>query len=103
MTISGGGAAERALRWDLWRRWALTSLIGIVVASALYRALPRGLAYPQADENIWLQQPWRLAVLNCVFYTPISLAQWLVLRRYVRQAWWWPIVTLGSVVVVYPA
>jgi hypothetical protein len=102
MTITGQAASARPLRWDLWWRWALISLIGIIVGSMLEQALPDALRYPRDDENIWLAQPWRVAVLTCVYYTPISLAQWLVLRRYVRRAWWWLLITLGSVAVVYP-
>lgn len=102
MTISECAAHQRQLRWNIWWHWALISLLGVIVAVSLERALPDALRYPLADENIWLEQPWRVAALTFVYYTPISLAQWLVLRRSVRRAWWWLIVTLGGVVVVYP-
>jgi hypothetical protein len=95
MTISGQSAHKRLLHWDIWWRWALASLVGITVATMLYWALPDSLVNPLDDEDIWLIQPWRVAVLTCVFYTPISLAQWLVLRRYVPRAWWWLVVTWG--------
>lgn len=92
-----------ALRWDIWWRWVMISVLGIIVANVLYRTLPNPLLNPSADETIWLKQPWRVVVLSAMFYTPISLAQWFVLRRYVSHAWWWLTITLGSVVVIYPA
>jgi len=90
------------LRWDILWRWALASFIGLAVASIVFHILPHNFRYPLEDENIWLEQPWRIAVLNFVLYTPISLAQWIILRLFVRRAWWWLFVTLGSVVIVYP-
>src|SRR5262245_33773650 len=103
MTIRRQGIHTQWLRWDIWGRWALASLIGITVANILYRALPNALLYPLDDEDIWLIQPWRVAALTCVYYTPISLAQWFALRRYVPHAWWWLLVTLGGAVVLYPS
>ena len=102
MVTSGPVALSRSLRWEIWWRWTLFSLIGITVANVIYDMLPHALRYPQADENIWLEESWRVAALTCAYYTPVSLAQWLVLRRYVHQSWWWLLITLGSVVIVYP-
>ena len=102
MMNSGQTLPSQRLRWDIWWRWALISFLGIIVGSMLYNLLPDALANPQADEDIWLEQPWRVAVLACIYYTPIALAQWLVLWRYVPRAWWWLIITVGSVVVIYP-
>jgi hypothetical protein len=103
MAIKTHFVSERPFQWSLLWRWTLISLIGSIVGTTLYHQLPDALVNPQADENIWLEQPWRLAVINAVYYTPIILAQWLLLWRYVRQAWRWPTIILGSVVVVYPA
>jgi hypothetical protein len=40
--------------------------------------------------------------MNAVYYTPIIVTQSLVLWKYVRRAWWWPTIILGSVIVIYP-
>jgi hypothetical protein len=37
-----------------------------------------------------------------MYYGPITVAQWMIIRRYVRHAIWWIGVTLGSVAIVYP-
>lgn len=102
MRVRRQRANARVFRWDIWWRWALASLIGIIVAHGVYQALPRVLHFPLDDEDIWLIQSWRVAVLTCVYYTPLSLAQWLVLRRSAARSWWWIIITLGSVVILYP-
>jgi hypothetical protein len=103
VTIRTPIAFNRPLRWGFYSRWLVAALIGISIGLALENALPHEVRYPQEDENIWLEQPWRLIPLTCAYYIPLSLAQWLVLRRYVRHAWWWLLITLGSVIVGYPA
>jgi hypothetical protein len=102
MTTNIHVASSPQLRWDFWWRWMLMSLIGITIGTILYYLLPDALTHPQADENIWLEQPWRLAVMNAVYAVPIVLAQFLVLWNYVWLAWWWPTIILGSVIVIYP-
>lgn len=93
---------ERQFPWNLWWWWTLVSIVGIIGGTILYAPLPDALINPQADENIWLEQPWRLAIMNAVYYTPIIVTQSLVLWNYVRRAWWWPTIILGSVIVIYP-
>jgi hypothetical protein len=41
-------------------------------------------------------------VLNGVLYAPLSLAQWWILRRYIPRAREWLVLTIGSVVLIYP-
>ncbi len=89
------------LRWDVWWWWMLASVLSVIIAIVSYHSLPQELAHP-LNEDIWLIQPWRIVLVNSLFYLPQSVLQWFVLRRYAHHAWWWPMTTLGSVIVLYP-
>ena len=72
--------SQPTFQWDIWWRWSIASLIGVVVAMALFNTLPETLVSPDADENIWLDAPWRYSLINGVKYAPLSILQWTVLR-----------------------
>jgi hypothetical protein len=85
-----------------WWYAAVVILAGIVVAVVAYDNVTEIVWPGWADEGLRLDQPWRIAIQNLAYYAPISLAQGLVIRRLVPNAWWWIVATLGSVVTVQP-
>lgn len=87
---------------SMWRS-SVPVVGGVLVALMLYAMLYSLFIPLHSDEDLETMQPWWLAGLNFVYYTPICLAQWLVLRRYVRRAFWWVIATLMGVSVVQPS
>jgi hypothetical protein len=102
MTINTHEHISRSFRWDVWWRWSIVSFIGAVLGALLLRELDPILLPLGTDEDFQLWEPWRLAVLNGVLYAPLSLVQWWILRRYISSAVEWVMITIGSVVVVYP-
>ncbi len=92
------------LRNWLLKRWPslLPIVIGIIIALAAYILVYDHVVPPFSDEDIELMEPWRLAVLNFVYYLPLCLGQWGPLRRSVPSAFLWVVATMGAVCVVQP-
>lgn len=95
----------RSFRLDIWWRWSCVSIIGVILGALLLRYLESLLLPPRMDmdEDFQLWHPWRLAALNGVLYAPLSIAQWWILRRSISRAVEWLVLTIGSVVLIYPS
>lgn len=91
-------------RWRMWQRWTLASTGGALIAVLLYAWLPRAITAPEMvyGDYDYVAAPWRYLLINGVLYGALSGAQWLLLRRYVTDAWWWIVATVGWSAVIYP-
>lgn len=96
--------AHHLSRRVMWQRWTGASMGGAAVAVLLYAMLPYAITYPGMgyDQYDYVAAPWRFLVTYGVVYSALSAAQWLVLRRYVADAWQWVVVTVASVAVLFP-
>ena len=72
-------AVERAyIGWRFWLRWLLATIVGWTAGLVILILLPKTTA-PTLVEGALLMLAGTLA----------SVAQWLVLRRHIRQVGWW--------------
>jgi hypothetical protein len=101
--MATGQSSHRLLDW-FRRSWpSLLSIgVGIAIALTVYVLVHDRLVPPFSDEDIEMMEPWRLAALNFVYYLPICLTQWLVLRRCVPSAFQWVVATITAVCVAQP-
>lgn len=87
---------------DFWK-WSAPIVVATLIALMLYATLYSLLIPPFSDEALEMMEAWRLAGLNFVYYLPICLAQWFVLRQHVHHAFWWVLATMGAVSIIQPS
>lgn len=83
----------------LWLWWTLATFGALLLVTALWVAV--GYILPaRADDFLvimspsWGPVPWQVLRTTVIWWLPLSLAQWAVLRRYVRRGIWWVPATL---------
>lgn len=87
--------------WRFWLIWMGASTAGVIVYALIIPVLfgvINALAPMQQLENITPEQRWVGVAIALLGYgalgAAIGLAQWLVLRRYLRGTGWWVLATL---------
>ena len=91
---------ERVFGSELRRPWLLANFVAFTVGGALAGGVLRSIGEPYYGSSIsaidaGLVQASSLGAAEAIFGLVLGTAQWLVLRRVLRSAWWIPATCVG--------
>ena len=87
--------------WGFWLRWLIASIVGSGIGVLLWLGIGAGMeAAGIGSQSMasWVLFP---VVIGAAFGTPFGIAQWIILRRYIRRAGWWVLATALGYVIVF--
>jgi hypothetical protein len=82
------------------RPWLVVNFLGFTIGAAAWGGLLRALEQPYYGADVSALEAARIQAISngastLLFGTVLGVAQWLILRRVIRAAWWVPASGLG--------
>ena len=92
---------REVVRWGFWLRWLIASVIGLGMGVLLWLGVGMGMEVVGIGSQGMVSRVLLPGLVGATFGTPFGIAQWIVLRRYLRRAGWWVLATALGYVIVF--
>jgi hypothetical protein len=87
--------------WGFWLRWIIASIVGSGIGVLLWLGIGAGMEAAGIGSQGMVSRVLLPGLVGATFGTPFGIAQWIVLRRYLRRAGWWVLATALGYVIVF--
>ena len=71
--------------WGFWLRWLIASVIGLGMGVLLWLGVGTGMEVVGIGSQGMVSRVLLPGLVGATFGTPFGIAQWIVLRRYLRR------------------